>query len=326
MANEYFLLIRSTLIKKGVFMCTAIVRGNLAGRTLDYECSFGESVAVLPKDYSFRLVHEGELRSKHRIIGICHMADGIPLFYDGINDCGVGAFALNFPEYAFYSKKKEEKLNLASFELIPFVLSQSSSLSEALSLIDNLNITDDSFSKGLLPTPLHWLVCDTERCAVIEPLASEVKVWDNPVGVMTNSPPLDYHLTRLSELVSLHPGNPVNRLIKDKKTEPYSGGMGAMGLPGDYSSVSRFLRAAFVKTNTVTGNEGDVESFFHIMGSVEVPLGCSLSLDGDAVKTIYTSCADLQNGVYYYTTYENRTKKCVGFSSFAEEDTRFFSL
>ena len=287
-------------------MCTAIARGNLAGRTLDYECSFGEKIVVLPKGYSFRLVHEGKIRSRHRIIGICHMADGVPLFYDGINDCGVGVFALNFPGYASYGKKKEESLNLASFEVISYILSLASSLEEALNMLTSLNITDDSFSDGLPPTPLHWLVADREGSAVIEPLSGGVKIRPNPVGVLTNSPPFDYHLTRLSEILTLHPGAPDNRLARKLNIKPYSRGMGAMGLPGDYSSVSRFLRAAFVKENIRVGEEGDIESFFHIMDSVAVPMGCLETESGEPVKTVYTSCADLQRFKYYFTTYNNR--------------------
>ena len=90
---------------------------------------------------------------------------------------------------------------------------------------------------------------------------------------------------------------------------PYSRGMGAMGLPGDLSSVSRFVRAAFVKCNSVSGDGEDesVSQFFHILGSVEQPRGCVRLPDGRDVITVYTSCINTQKGIYYYTTYENRS-------------------
>lgn len=302
------------LKERGDFMCTVVAKGNYIGRTLDYECSFGEQLVILPKGYLFGLIHEGEIRSKHRIMGICNIAEGDPLFYEGINDSGVGAYALNFPGYACYNKAREGKLNLASFEVISYILSLASSLDAALKMLNALHITDDSFSDSLPPTPMHWLIADTEGSAVIEPLKGGVEICKNPVGVLTNSPPLDYHLTRLSEIISLHPGTPENRLFTNENQPPYSRGMGAIGLPGDFSSVSRFLRAAFVKNNTVTSDEGEVESLFHIMDSVAVPLGCSLSESGEPVSTIYTSVSDLDRGMYYYTTYKSREIKSISFN------------
>ncbi len=303
-------------------MCTVIAKNNFIGRTLDYERSFGEQIVVLQKGYHIRLVHEGEVRAEHRIMGICHMADGVPLFYEGINDKGVGAYALNFPKYACYNKRQEGSLNLASFEVISYILAKAESLKEALRLVEGLNITDDSFSESLSPTPMHWLVADRDGSAVIEPLSSGVKICENPVGVLTNSPPLDYHLTRLSEITALHPGAPENKLSKGEKSLPYSRGMGALGLPGDFSSVSRFLRAVFVKENTVTGKEGEVNSLFHIMNSVAVPRGCSQSESEEPVCTIYTSVADLDRGIYYYTTYDRGEIRSVNFDLFSRNRDR----
>lgn len=307
-------------------MCTVITKENLIGRTLDYECSFGEQLVILPKGYSFELIHEGTICAKNQIMGICHMAEGVPLFYEGINDRGVGAYALNFPRYACYNKVTEGKLNLASFEVIGYILSVASSLEEALNMLSNLNITDDSFSDNLPPTTMHWLIADREGSAVIEPLASGVKICKNPIGVLTNSPPLEYHLTRLSEIASLHPGAPENRLIKNAKGTHYSRGMGAMGLPGDFSSGSRFLRAAFVKENTITGKEGEVESLFHIMDSVAVPLGCSETENGEPVSTIYTSVSDLDRGMYYYTTYKSRKIRCISLNMGLIDGVKIFDF
>ncbi len=295
-------------------MCTAVAKGNLLGRTLDYNCSFGESLVILPKGYSFKLKYEGEIRAKTKIMGVCYKAGEIPLFYDGINESGVGICALNFPKYAVYRDREEKKLNLASFEVISYILSLASSLKEALRLIENLNITNDSFGDGLPTTPMHWIIADREESAVVEPLAFGVKITKNPVGALTNAPPLDYHLTRLSEIVALHPGEPENYLLWDKETKPYARGMGAIGLPGDFSSVSRFLRAVFVKENIIVGGEGEVESFFHIMSSVSVPRGCALSEEGEPVSTIYTSCADLSEGVYYLKAYDSSHNKKINFN------------
>lgn len=306
-------------------MCTALVKEGLMGRTLDYERSFGDEAVILPSGYTFRFIHEGEIKSKYRIVGTCHVENGTPLFYDGINEEGVGVCALNFPQYAHYGKAAVGRLNLASFEVISYILANAKSLEEALKMLEKLTVTDDVFSTGLPPTSLHWLVCDRAGSAVIEPLLSGVKICKNPVGVLTNAPPLDYHLTRLSEYTALHPGAPENRLLNEE-TRPYSRGMGAVGLPGDFSSVSRFVKAAFVKENTRVGGEGGVESLFHIMDSVAVPSGCALSESGMAVKTIYTAIADLKNGVYYYTTYNSREIKRLNLKDFRGSEMQRFDF
>ena len=111
----------------------------------------------------------------------------------------------------------------------------------------------------------------------------------------------------LNNYMNLSPKQPQNTFSADLPLTTYSRGMGAMGLPGDLSSQSRFVRAAFVRMNAKSGS-GEAESvnqFFHILHSVEQQRGCC-ELDGGKYEiTLYTSCCNADKGIYYYTTYGN---------------------
>ena len=141
----------------------------------------------------------------------------------------------------------------------------------------------------------------------MECMKDGLHIYDNPVGVMTNNPPFDKQLFRLNDYMGLSPKQPSNNFASQLELGSYSRGMGAIGLPGDLSSGSRFVRAAFVKMNALSGNS-EVESVnqvFHIMGSVEQQRGCCEVSEGHYEITIYTACMNVSKGIYYYTTYTN---------------------
>jgi len=150
------------------------------------------------------------------------------------------------------------------------------------------------------------MIADREGSIVLECMKDGMKIYDNPVGVLTNNPPFDYQMLHLCDYLNLTPEKPQNRFGLEDLI-PYSRGMGAMGLPGDLSSASRFVRAAFTKANSVSGAGEDesVSQFFHILGSVAQTRGCCRMPDGCYEITRYTSCINLDLGIYYYTTYEN---------------------
>ena len=132
-------------------------------------------------------------------------------------------------------------------------------------------------------------------------------IYDNPVGVLTNNPPFDQQMFMLNNYMNLSPKQPENKFSKDLDFNAYSRGMGALGLPGDLSSASRFAKVAFTKMNSVSGDgeEESVSQFFHILGSVDQQRGCCEVEEGKYEITIYTSCCNATKGIYYYTTYNN---------------------
>lgn len=299
-------------------MCTAIsLHGarHLYGRTLDLECSYGEMAVIIPRKFAYKFLYEPCGADASAVMGIAHVADGAPLLYDGMNEHGLYAAGLNFPDRAVYTGCRGGMKNLASFEVIPYILSSCKNLDEARRVLESANIVGDSYSASLPATPLHWIIGDKSGSVTAEPVADGLRVYDNPVGVMTNSPELQGQLLNLSNYMQCAPSPPKNNLCPSVSLPLYSRGLGGFGLPGDFSSESRFVRAVFAKNHTVCQNFDEISSFFHITDSISVPLGCILTDDGMPVSTVYTSCADLDSGEYYFTTYKNRRIRGIGFKS-----------
>ncbi len=294
-------------------MCTAItVTGKdfYFGRTLDLERTYGEEVVISPRNYAFPFRHRPTLHDHYAIIGMAHVSDGYPLYYDAVNEAGLCMAGLNFPEFAQYREVKDGMDNVATFEFIPWVLGQCANVGEVLELLPHLQLTDTPFSPELPTTELHWLIADRRACVTVEAQAEGIKIHDNPVGVLTNSPPFEDQMFLLRNFMHLSANSPENRFSPDIDLKPYSRGMGAIGLPGDLSSQSRFVRAAFTKLNSITKAEESISQFFHILETVSQTRGCCRLPDGSCEITQYTSCCNASKGVYYYTTYGNR-RICV---------------
>lgn len=292
-------------------MCTAVTyktKDHYFGRNLDLECSFQETVTITPRNYAFHFRKMGSMECHLAMIGMAHISDGYPLYYDATNEKGLSMAGLNFPENADYKPYADGKDNVTPFELIPWILGQCATVSEAERLLERINLLNENYSEKLPLSPLHWIISDRERSITLESVKAGVRIYDNPVGVLTNNPTFDYHMFNLNNYLGLTRGDPEITFAGEKlKLKRYSRGMGAMGLPGDTSSMSRFVRAAFIKMNSVSG-ESEMESvsqFFHILKSVEMQRGCVLLENGCYDLTIYSSCCNTDRGIYYYSTYDN---------------------
>ena len=292
-------------------MCTAATYQTSSfyfGRNLDYEFSYGESVVITPRRFSFPLRHQESLSDHFALIGMAHVLDNYPLYYDAVNEKGLCIAGLNFVGNAAYGKPVPQKTNIAQFELIPWLLGQCESVAQARKLLAQVNLADTPFHKELPVAQLHWLIADKQSCIVLESTVEGLHVYDNPVGVLTNNPPFPMQLFALNNYAQLSAGSPENRFAKGLPLQAYSRGMGAIGLPGDLSSQSRFVRASFVRMNACSpdGEAESVSQFFHILGSVEQQRGCCRLEDGKYEMTLYSSCCNADRGIYYYTTYDNR--------------------
>lgn len=292
-------------------MCTAATYRTddfYMGRTLDYEFSYGEEITVMPRNFPLSFRHGGETDRHYAIIGMAHVADGYPMFYDAVNEKGLGMAGLNFAASARYSEPEDGKQNVAQFEFIPWVLSQFASLEQARSAIEKINLVGTTYDSRYPAAKMHWIIADKSGAITVEPTEGGLKIYDNAPGVLTNEPPFDMQLFNLNNYMRLSPKQPENSFSDVLDLGTYSRGMGGLGLPGDLSSMSRFVRAAFTKLNSLSGS-GEAESvgqFFHILGSVEQVRGCCEVAQDKYEITIYTSCFNADKGVYYYTTYNNR--------------------
>lgn len=290
-------------------MCTAITYRcgcHYFGRNLDLECSLNEAVTITPRSYSFSFRCERPMLRHYAMIGMALVEDGYPLYYDATNENGLSMAGLNFPGNAVYHHPQQKMHNVTPFEFIPWVLGQCKTVSDAKQLLSKANLVNIPFSKHYPLSPLHWIIADGQQSLTVESVSEGLRVYENPVGVLTNNPPFDYHMHNLSNYLNLTREEPENRFAPQLNFAPYSRGMGAMGLPGDLSSASRFIKAAFTKLNSVAEeNEGAaVSQFFHILGSVSQQEGC-VKVGKAFEKTVYSSCCNTDTGVYYYTTYEN---------------------
>ena len=181
-------------------------------------------------------------------------------------------------------------------------------VSEARALLQKMNLVGTPFSKSLGVAQLHWIIADKNEAVTVECIDGEINLHENAVGVLTNNPRFEQQMFMLNNYMGLSVEQPKNLFSDKLPLATYSRGMGALGLPGDLSSASRFVRAAFTKMNSVSGDseEESVGQFFHILGSVEQQRGCCEVEGGKFEITIYTSCCNASRGIYYYTTYENR--------------------
>ena len=290
-------------------MCTAsnyITDNHYFGRNFDYEISYNERVTVTPRKYELKFRKIDDIKTHYAIIGIAAGIDEYPLYYDACNEKGLAIAGLNFAGNAVYREFEEDMVNITPFELIPYLLGTCSSVSEAREALGKINLVNINFADELPLSPLHWMISDEVEAIVVEPLADGLKVYDNPVGVLTNNPPFDKQLFYLNNYRGLSNKNPENRFGVD--LEEYSRGMGAIGLPGDLSSASRFAKVAFTRANSYSDNDeaSSVGQFFHILGSVEQQNGCTFIDDPDLYEyTIYTSCYNTNRAILYYRTYHN---------------------
>lgn len=296
-------------------MCTAICyRSNASyfGRNLDLYRGYGERVVITPRNFEIKMCCEKTITSHYAMIGMACVVRDFPLYFEATNEKGLSMAGLNFPENAVYYDFAEGKDNVAPFEFIPWVLSRCSSIDEAKQLIGKMNLIKINFSDKLPLSPLHWMISDKKCSIVVEPLKDGLKIYDDPFEILTNNPPFEFHQINASNYMGMGIGGAVSKFKENIPMKNYSLGLDALGLPGDFSSASRFIRALFVKEHSVSehNEKSNVNQFFHILNSVSMPKGCVLAEEGFEY-TRYSSCCNIESGIYYYTTYDDFEIKSV---------------
>ncbi len=294
-------------------MCTAI---NLStfdhyfGRNLDLDRSYGEEVCVMPRRFPLEFRLKDSILEHYAMIGMATVIGDVPLFYDATNEYGLSIAGLNFPHNAFYPEMQIGKDNITPFEFIPWILCKCKTVTEAIPLLERINLVNIPFSSGLPLSPLHWIISDRNRSITVESMKDGLHIHNNPVGVLSNNPPFTYQLANLQRYNDLRVDN---TLVKDIQKDHYCQGLGAVGLPGDVSSMSRFARAVFGCKNSVCCDDelSSVSQFFHLLDFVKMPRGVCVTDEGHLDITVYSSCVNTDKGLYYYTTYDNRQITCV---------------
>ena len=297
-------------------MCTCInfkSKDNYFGRNLDLEYRFNEKVVITPRNYEFKLKNKSVIKTKYSIIGMAMVVESYPLYAEASNEKGLSIAGLYFPNNAYFFDEDKNKLSLAPYELIPYFLGLFTKVSEIRDSLNNLVITNTPFNNDLPVSDLHWMISDKEECIVLEQTKAGLKIYDNPIGVLTNNPSFDYHLMNINNYINLTPYYGKINFSDKINLNEYGQGMGAIGLPGDNSSASRFIRASFTKLNSVCNEdeESSVTQFFHILDSVSMVRGTTVTKEDKCDITTYSSCINLDKGIYYYKTYNNNQISAV---------------
>lgn len=288
-------------------MCTAASfknKNTYFGRTLDYEFSYGEKVTITLRNYPFEFRHLGLNNNHYAIIGMAHIHNDYPMYYDAMNEYGLGMAGLNFVGNAKYNEVIEGKENVAQFEFISFILSTCKNVLEAKNKIKEINLVKTPYNEYYPAAKLHWILRDINDCIVVEAMEDGIHIYDNKTGSLTNNPPFNYQLENLKNYVSLNNDEPNTSFSFNEAF--YSRGMGSVGLPGDLTSQGRFVRVAYTAHFSVAlpDENSSVNQFFHILESVWQTRGLCKINDKYEI-TIYASCMNLNEGIYYYKTYDN---------------------
>lgn len=297
-------------------MCTALsfrTKDHYFGRNLDLNRSYGEEVCVMPRNFPLEFRKLPTMQTHFAMIGMATVVAGLPLFYEATNEHGLSMAGLNFPDNAYYPPMQEGKDNVTPFEFIPWILGQCRNMTEAQELLGRIHLVNIPFSEQLPLSPLHWMISDREESIVVESIKDGLHIHDDPVGVLTNNPPFEHHMQNLANYRHLSVDNGENTFAKDLPLSNFCMGLGAIGLPGDVSSMSRFVRMVFGRENSVCGEDemSSVSQFFHLLASVEMNRGLCRTTEGDWDITVYSACVNTDRGLYYYTTYDNRRISCV---------------
>lgn len=298
-------------------MCTSIrftdTRGNMFfGRNLDWGCGYGEQVFVTPRNYQRPYVFDKPTRGGYALIGTAIEAEGIPLYFDCGNEKGLAIAGLNFPGEGFAQYEKapvEGKTNVATYEFPLWVASNFATVDEAEEALRNVAIVDHPVSAQWPSALLHFIIGDATHSIVVEYRADGMHIYHNDVDVLANQPTFDWHRENLRNYISLTPQVPAPAHWDKATLAPYGSGSGMRGIPGDYYSPSRFVRAAYLNSNyPAQESEADnVTRLFKTLGGVSMIKGAALMSDGTFEYTVYTSAFSANTGTYYFTTYNNPT-------------------
>lgn len=297
------------------------------GRTVEFGMPLDLSGLIIPRDYEFKgTLPDGSTgltyRAKYAAIG--GTAFGAPTLVDGLNEKGLAIGMFYFPGYAQYATMTAENKSraLSPVEFPNWIITQFATVAEVK---NNLNavVIAPTTPKGWpgLP-PFHYVVYDkTGNSIVIEPVNGQLKVYDNPIGVLTNSPTFDWHLTNLASYINLSPLNAPPVSVDGLKLKQFGEGSGMHGLPGDFTPPSRFVRAAIFSSTAIPSANAEqaVLQAFHILNQFDIPVGAVRSVENNTVvpeSTLATTVKDPQHLKYYFRTFDDQTIRVLSFSAF----------
>lgn len=294
-------------------MCTSVrftdPEGNLYfGRNLDWTVGYGQEVFVTQRGFTHPGFMDGAMATRYAVTGMAIAPEGCPLYLDVMNEEGLGVAGLNFPGYASYADEPAEgKVNVPSYAFPLYIASQCKTVDEAEEALKDVLILNKPFNDQYEVALLHWIIADKNRAIVVEQEADGLHVYHDDLDVLANQPSFPYHRENVRSYLACTPEFPADARWREATLSPYGSGAGMRGIPGDYYSPSRFVRAAYLNANypDQEGEDANVSRLFHTLGGVAMALGAAKVSDGDYEYTLYTSGFSGRTRTYYYSTYED---------------------
>lgn len=293
-------------------MCTSLAflaaKDFYFGRNMDLDKSLGEQVTITPRNFPLTFQEEETITRHHAFVGMACVVDGYPLYTEAVNEKGVGITCLAFVGNAVYSDTLDpDKYNISTYELIHWLMGQCENITQVRELLAKTNVTSAAFSEQYPPAEMHWHIADKQESIVLEIMADGMHIHDNPTGVVTNNPPFPYHLANLNYYLNLTPKFPQNQFAEELGLKPLGVGFGSVGLPGDASAISRFIRLNFFKANSPRPETESqaVNQFFHLLDGVSMIRGAQRGYHDEICQTTYNCCVNATRGIFYYKTYDN---------------------
>lgn len=237
---------------------------------------------------------------------------------EGLNEAGLSAGLFYFPNYGSYQlyDEKYNSTTIADLQLVSWILSQFATVDEVKSNINNVRVVSLMGGDGS-EEAIHWRIGDnTGKQIVLEIEDGVYHIYDNPIGVLTNAPNFPWHLSNLSNYINLTPINPPAHEMANFMVKPIGHGNGFLGMPGDFTPPSRFVRAAFFKATApmLPTARATMLQCFHILNNFDIPIGMNFpknEIPDLPSATQWTSAIDLTNRVIYYKTFDNNNIRMI---------------
>lgn len=310
-------------------MCTGIRLiakngGIIYARTLEFGQPMKSDCIVIPRNYAYKGTApsgkaEGlQWQSRYAVVGA--NALGLAHILDGVNEAGLAGGLFYFPDFADYQNvaPEEYKNSLAPWELMTWILTNYANVEEVKKAITTIKVGNTIFAPWGFVPPIHAIVHDaTGKSLVIEYVKGKMDLYDNPLGVVTNSPTFEWHMINLHNYIMLKPENSPHAILRNGvEIIPLGQGSGMLGLPGDFTPTSRFIRAvAFSQSVKVGAHEDEaLSAAFHLLNLFNIPIGVVRhSENGKELcdYTQWTGACDLNRKRYYFHTYENPQIQCI---------------
>ncbi|HEX2840336.1 choloylglycine hydrolase family protein [Hyphomicrobium sp.] len=296
------------------------------GRTMEYALETQPDVVVVPRNYEYVGTRPADApgvkwTSRYGLVGVMNL--GQPFVSDGVNEKGLAGGALYFPGFAGYTPPAQAgtRTALAPWEFLTWVLTNFATVEEVKAGLDNVAIIDLPAPVVNFTLPFHFPIHDASGASiVIEPVDGKFKVYDNPLGVLTNSPSFDWHMNNVRNYVKMSPVAADPLKISGHTFAPFGQGSGLLGIPGDPTPPSRFIRALGYVASAKQLPDGPqtVRLAEHILNNFDIPLGFidSAAKGGELEYTQWSSVADLRAKKYYIKGYKDQVLRSIDLMSF----------